>query len=510
MAGQLCLLQFLLMFEKVLIANRGEIAVRVIRTLREMGIRSVAVFSEVDRASLHVRMADEAEPIGPSPSAESYLRIDRILDAAKKHRAQAIHPGYGFLSENAAFAAACENAGLVFIGPSAASIRAMGSKTAARHNAIQAGTPVVPGTEGVASLEELKAFGESCGYPILLKAVAGGGGKGMRVVERASQLEAAARDAASEADRAFGSPEIYAEKLIARPRHIEIQVLGDRHGNLVHLGERECSVQRRHQKIIEEAPSPLVALHPEMRHAMGEAAVRAARSVGYYNAGTVEFLVDQDRRFYFLEMNTRLQVEHPVTELVTGLDLVKAQVEIAAGGRLRFSQEEVCWRGAAIECRIYAEDPYNSFLPSPGRLARLDHPLGPGIRLDGYVYAGWTVPVEYDPLLAKLAVWHGTRGDAIARMLRALGEYHAGGIKTNIGFFRQILEDPEFQDGRLHTGFIDEFFARQQRPASTGDTEAMAALAAALDHHEREASSAETARNLTSAWLAAGRLELLR
>jgi acetyl-CoA carboxylase biotin carboxylase subunit len=498
------------MFQKVLIANRGEIAVRVIRALREMGIRSVAVFSDVDRLSLHVRMADEAEHIGPSPSAESYLRIDRILDAAKKHGAEAIHPGYGFLSENAEFAAACESAGLIFIGPSADSIRAMGSKTAARQNAIRAGTPVVPGTEAVVSLDELRAFGESCGYPILLKAVAGGGGKGMRIVERVSELEAAARNAASEAERSFGNPEIYAEKLIARPRHIEIQILGDRHGNLVHLGERECSLQRRHQKVIEEAPSPLVALHPEMRHAMGEAAVRAARSVGYYNAGTVEFLVDEERRFYFLEMNTRLQVEHPVTELVTGLDLVKLQVEISAGERLPVSQEEIACRGAAIECRIYAEDPYNDFLPSPGTLSSLDRPLGPGIRLDGYVYAGWTVPVEYDPLLAKLAVWHGTREDAISRMLRALGEYHAGGIKTNIGFFRQILEDPAFRAGRLHTGFIEEFLALHQSPASHRDVESVAALAAALDHQDREAPAAEAPRNAASAWLAGGRLELLR
>ena len=498
------------MFRKVLIANRGEIAVRVIRTLREMGIRSVAVFSDVDRASLHVRMADEAEHIGPSPSAESYLRVDRIVDAAKKHDADAIHPGYGFLSENAEFAAACEDAGLVFIGPSADSIRAMGSKTAARRNAIQAGTPVVPGTPAVASLEELKAFGASCGYPILLKAVAGGGGKGMRIVERAPELEAAARDAASEAERSFGNSEIYAEKLIARPRHIEIQVLGDRHGNLVHLGERECSLQRRHQKVVEEAPSPLVAMHPEMRQAMGEAALRAARSVCYYNAGTVEFLVDEERRFYFLEMNTRLQVEHPVTELVTGLDLVKLQVEIAMGERLPFSQEEVAWRGAAIECRIYAEDPYNGFLPSPGRVSRLDRPSGPGIRLDGYVYPGWTVPVEYDPLLAKLAVWHGTRSDAIARMLRALSEYNAGGIKTNIGFFRQILEEPAFRAGRLHTGFIDEFLARHHTPTSHADVEAVAALAAALEHQEREVAPAEAPRNSASAWLAAGRLEFLR
>jgi acetyl-CoA carboxylase, biotin carboxylase subunit len=498
------------MFRKILIANRGEIAVRVIRTLREMGIGSVAVFSDADRTSLHVRMADEAEHIGASPSSESYLRIDRILDAATRHGAEAIHPGYGFLSENAEFAQACQDAGLVFIGPSADCIRAMGSKTAARRNAIRAGTAVVPGTEQPIGLEEARAFGRTHAYPILLKAVAGGGGKGMRVVERESGLESAFRDASSEAANAFGNCEIYAEKLIEHPRHIEIQVLGDRHGNLLHLGERECSLQRRHQKVIEEAPSPLVALYPDMRHQMGEAAVSAARQVGYYNAGTVEFLVDQDRRFYFLEMNTRLQVEHPVTELITGLDLVKLQVEIAAGERLPFTQQEVAWRGSALECRIYAEDPYNHFLPSPGKLTRLERPAGPGIRLDGYVYPGWTVPLEYDPLLAKLAVWHNTRQDAIARMLRALGEYDAGGICTNIDFFRQILDDPEFRAGRLHTGFIDEFLTRHPAPAPPEDLAAVAALAAAFDEKARETQDERLPRDGASPWRAAGRSELLR
>src|SRR5579863_6409873 len=446
------------MFRKVLIANRGEIAVRVMRTLREMGIGTVAVFSDADRTSLHVRMSDEAEHIGPSPSAESYLRIDRILDAARKHGADAIHPGYGFLSENADFAAACEAAGIVFIGPSAASIRAMGSKTAARRMAIDGGAPVVPGIDHAITVEEARDFGRAHGYPILLKAVAGGGGKGMRDVERESELESAFRNASSEAERAFRNPDIYVEKLIQQPRHIEIQLFGDRHGNMVHLGERECSLQRRHQKVMEECPSPLVALHPEMREAMGQAAIRAARAAGYYNAGTVEFLVDAGRRFYFLEMNTRLQVEHPVTELVTGLDLVKLQVEIAAGGRLPFTQEQVALRGWAIECRIYAEDPYNDFLPFPGKLTRLTRPMGPGIRLDGCVYDGWTVPMEYDPLLAKLAVWAATREDATERMIRALREYDVGGIRTNLGFFRQILEDAEFRAARLHTGFIEEFF----------------------------------------------------
>jgi acetyl-CoA carboxylase biotin carboxylase subunit len=455
-------------------------------------------------------MADEAEHIGSSPSSESYLRIDRILDAARKHGAEAIHPGYGFLSENSEFAAECANAGVVFIGPSAESIRAMGSKTDARRNALRAGAPVVPGTDHAVSLKEAREFGRTHGYPVLLKAVAGGGGKGMRRVDREADLEAAFRDAASEADRAFRNPEIYLEKLIERPRHIEIQIIGDRHGNMVHLGERECSIQRRHQKVMEEAPSPLVALHPEMRTAMGDAAIRAAQSAGYYNAGTVEFLVDADRRFYFLEMNTRLQVEHPVTELITGLDLVRLQIEIAAGGRLPFTQEAIDWRGSAIECRIYAEDPYNNFFPSPGKLTRLHRPLGPGIRLDGCVYEGWTVPIEYDPLLAKLAVWAGTREEATARMIRALREYDVGGIRTNIGFFRQILEDAEFRAANLHTGFIEEFFSRHQPSKPPRELTAVAALAAALDHLKQDSRQAPAASKGASPWLAAGREELLR
>ena len=498
------------MFRKVLIANRGEIAVRIMRTLREMGIGTVAVYSDADRTSLHVRMADEAERIGPPASAESYLRIDRILEAAKKHSAEAVHPGYGFLSENAEFAAACEDAGLTFIGPSPASIRAMGSKTAARRTAIRAGTPVVPGTDHGVSAGEAAQFGREHGYPILLKAVAGGGGKGMRRVDRESDLESACRDASSEAERAFSNPEIYVEKLIERPRHIEIQVIGDRDGHMVHLGERECSIQRRNQKVMEECPSPLLALRPGMRQEMGEAAIRAARTAGYYNAGTVEFLVDADHRFYFLEMNTRLQVEHPVTELVTGLDLVRLQVEIAAGKRLALRQEEIAWRGWAVECRIYAEDPFNDFLPYPGRLTRLTRPLGPGIRLDGCVYDGWTVPLEYDPLLAKLAVWAGNRPEAIERTIRALREYDVGGIRTNIGFFRQILEDPQFRAGRLDTGFIEEFFERRRPPEPPRDIAAAASLAAALHILGRSRAGAPGFAARSSAWLTAGREESLR
>jgi len=499
------------MFRKVLIANRGEIAVRVMRTLREMDIATVAVYSDADRASLHVRMADEAEHIGPSPSSESYLRIERILEAASRHGVDAIHPGYGFLSENAEFAAACEDAGIVFIGPSSDSIRKMGSKTAARQVAIAAGAPVLPGTDCGVSFEEARAFGSAHGYPILLKAVAGGGGKGMRRVDREQDLESALRDASSEAERAFRNGEVYVEKLVERPRHIEIQLFGDRHGNMVHLGERECSLQRRHQKVMEECPSPLVRARPEMRQAMGEAAIRAARAGGYYNAGTVEFLVDQDDNFYFLEMNTRLQVEHPVTELVTGFDLVRLQVEIAAGACLPFRQEDVTWRGSAIECRIYAEDPYNHFLPYPGKLTRLTRPLGPGIRLDGCVYDGWTVPMEYDPLLAKLAVWSASRGEAINRMIRALREYDVGGIRTNICFFRQILEDAQFRQGSIHTGFIEEFFARTGPPQAPPDLVAVAALVAALHTAaQKEAPPANGAQNGRSGWLSAGREEMLR
>jgi acetyl-CoA carboxylase biotin carboxylase subunit len=497
------------MFRKVLIANRGEIAVRVIRTLREMDIASVAVYSDPDRTSLHVRMADEAVHVGPGPSAESYLRIDRILDAARHYGADAIHPGYGFLSENADFAAACEAAGITFIGPSSASIRAMGSKTAARRTAIAAGAPVIPGTDHAVTLDTLRAFADAHGFPVLLKAVAGGGGKGMRRVDRTADLEGAFRNASSEAERAFRSPDIYVERLIERSRHIEIQVLGDRHGNMVHLGERECSIQRRHQKVIEECPSPLIARYPEMRHEMGQAAIRAARAADYYNAGTVEFLVDEDRRFYFLEMNTRLQVEHPVTELVTGLDLVRLQVEIAAGAPLPFTQEQIAWRGAAIECRVYAEDPFNDFLPYPGTITRLTRPSGPGIRLDGCVYPGWTVPMEYDPLLAKLAVWADTRDHAIARMIRALREYDVGGIHTNLAFFRQILEDSEFRAAKLHTGFIDEFFRRRQPPAPAPDLAAVACLAAAL-HTAARKPQAATAPAAANAWQASGRDGLLR
>ena len=487
------------MFQKILIANRGEIALRVIRTLREMGIASVAVYSDVDRASLHVRKADEAAHL------ENYLSIDQILEAARAHHADAIHPGYGFLSENARFARACEDSGLAFIGPSSRSIELMGSKTEARRVARSGGAPVVPGTEeGLTSPAEASAFASAAGFPVMLKAVAGGGGKGMRRVDRPEDLISSFEAASSEALRAFGDGRIYVEKLIENARHIEIQIFGDRYGNLVHLGERECSVQRRHQKVIEESPSPLTARIPGLRDRMGEAAIRAARAAGYYNAGTVEFLADNSGNFYFLEMNTRLQVEHPVTELVTGLDLVRLQIETAAGAPLPLAQRDVAIRGAAIECRIYAEDPAAGFFPSPGKITQLAEPSGPGVRVDSGIYQGWNVPLEYDPMLSKLIVWADTREHAIERMLRALGEYHIGGIRSNISLFRTILNDPAFRAGDLHTGYLDQLL-KAPLPQDSGDLADIAALIAA-----RQKPPAPAASSSRSEWLSAGRAELLR
>lgn len=491
------------MFRKVLIANRGEIALRVIRTLREMGIRPVAVYSDADRAALHVRKADAAAHIGGSESAESYLNIERILDAARRHGVDAIHPGYGFLSENARFAQACEDAGFTFIGPSAQSIALMGSKTEARRVAHEGGAPIVPGSSG-----DPAEFAREFGLPVMLKAVAGGGGKGMRRVDRMKDLASACDAASSEALRAFGDGSIYVEKLIERARHIEIQVLGDKHGNLIHLGERECSVQRRHQKVIEESPSPLVARTPGMRERMGAAAIHAARAAGYYNAGTVEFLATESAEFYFLEMNTRLQVEHPVTELVTGFDLVRLQVEIAAGAKLAFKQDDVALRGSAIECRIYAEDPANNFFPSPGRIVQLAEPAGPGVRVDSGIYPGWTVPIDYDPMLAKLIAWSSTRDHTIERLLRALGEYYVGGIETNIPLFRKILYDPAFRNGDLHTGYLDEFLTTvdwdSKAPAE------LAGIAAAIASRRSANRPAPGPGSGISRWLAEGRADLLR
>ncbi len=496
------------MLRKVLVANRGEIAVRVLRALREMKITSVAVYSEADRKALHVRRADEAIAIGPAPAAESYLDIERILDAARRTGADAIHPGYGFLSENAEFAAACEAAGLVFIGPSSASIRAMGLKTQARRLVQQAGTPTVPGTEEpLRDAAEALRIAERIGYPVMLKAAAGGGGKGMRRVASANELEAAFRDASGEAERSFKNGAVYLEKLIERPRHIEIQILGDHYGNLIHLGERECSLQRRHQKVIEESPSPLMATRPELRAVMGEAALAAARSAGYFNAGTVEFLVGQDGKFYFLEMNTRLQVEHPVTELVTGIDLVQWQLRIAAGERLTLRQEDILWRGSAMECRVCAEDPDLNFMPSPGRIQRMSEPGGAGIRLDSGVYGGWTVPNEYDSLLAKLIGFGENRGQVIKRLLRAIDEYALDGITTNLRFLRNLLESPAFIRGDLHTGFIEEFLP-QAAPATLEMR--LAVALAALAERSANARPDASLPSGGSAWLRTGREGLLR
>jgi len=506
------------MFKKILIANRGEIAVRVIRACREMGIQSVAVYSDVDRASLHVRKADEAYHLGPAAAAESYLNIPKIIAAAKRSGAEAIHPGYGFLSENSRFARACAEAGIKFIGPTAVAMEMMGSKTRARQNMDKAGIPFVPGTSrGLESVDQAKRVAETIGYPVMLKAAAGGGGKGMRLVQTPEELKSALESARSEAQRAFGDNEVYLEKAIINPRHIEMQVLADEQGNTVYLGERECSIQRRHQKVLEEAPSPIV--DPEMRGRMGEVAVRVAQAAGYTNAGTIEFLVDDKKNFYFLEMNTRLQVEHPVTELTTGLDLVHLQIRIAAGEKLPFKQEDVLIRGHAIECRIYAEDPDNNFFPSPGKITLLLLPSGPGIRRDSGMYEGWTVPIDYDPLLAKLIGYGTDRGQAASRLRRALHEYFVGGIKTNISLFRRILNDEDFNAGRLDTGFLDRLLAHPAPSvASDGESAAVAAIAAGLfavlepgtpAQGDGTPNGATNSEQSSSAWKKAARSEAL-
>src|SRR5690348_6886320 len=473
-----------------------------------MEIRSVAIFSEADRRALHVQMADEAVCVGPPASSESYLAGTRILDAARASGAEAIHPGYGFLSENAAFAKSCEEAGIKFIGPSWEAIEQMGSKTAARRLAMKAGAPVVPGTEqAIRNVDEARETAAAIGYPVLLKAAAGGGGKGMRRVDSEGQLESAMRGAASEAERAFGSGEVYLEKLIERPRHIEVQVLGDEHGRLIHLGERECSIQRRHQKVVEECPSPLVRSRSDLRDKLGEAALRIARAVNYSSAGTLEFLADDRGNFYFLEMNTRLQVEHPVTECVTGVDLVRWQIRIAAGEPLTLKQEDIRWTGSAIECRVYAEDPDNNFLPSPGRISHYMESSGPGVRVDGGVYGGWTVPLEYDPLLAKLCVWSDTRDSAIARMRRALAEYRVLGITTNLRMFSRLMMDEAWRAGELHTGLLAEFQKRQTLEPPEPHARLAAMLAAVQAGRKQPAKAPESVR---SAWQVEAHRGLLR
>ncbi len=504
------------MFKKILIANRGEIAVRILRACRELGIRSVAVFSDVDRKSLHVRLADEAYGIGPAPSLESYLRIDRLMDVARRAGCDAVHPGYGFLAENAALPSACTDAGLTFIGPPAEAMEALGSKTAGRQLARRSDVPIVPGTnDPIENIGDAQALAHSMGYPVLLKAVAGGGGKGIRLVYSDAEFESAFRDASSEAMNAFGNDRLYLEKYLDRPHHVEIQIFADAHGRVVSLGERECSVQRRHQKVVEEAPSPIVT--PDLRKKMGDAAVRLARAGGYVNAGTVEFLVDQNLNFYFLEVNTRLQVEHPVTEQVTGLDLVKLQIAIAAGHRLPFAWESITPRGHAIQVRLYAEDPENNFFPSPGKILSRHAPSGPGIRIDEGVYEGWTVPNDYDPLLSKLIAWGNSREETIARLRRALEEYSITGIKTNVGLFRRILTEPDFLRGEIHTKWLDELL---RRPCAAANAEAnakesraagAAAIAAAIWHATRGSaqSAASPGDSTPSRWKLEGRREQL-
>ena len=502
--------------KKILIANRGEIAVRVIRACREMGIVPVAVYSDCDRAALHVRLADEAYSVGPSAPRESYLNIDRLIDAARKSGADAVHPGYGFLAENEAFAAAVRDAGLTFIGPDAAVIAAMGSKTAARDVARRAGVPVVPGTDAPLGADvtesEQARIARTIGYPLLVKAVAGGGGKGMRTVTEPAELAGAVRAARSEAASAFGDSAVYFERRLLRPRHIEVQLLGDHHGTVVPFVERECSIQRRHQKVIEETPS--VAVTPLVRAKITTAAAAVAKAVGYTNAGTIEFLLDEDGSFYFLEMNTRLQVEHPITELVSGVDLVHAQIRIARGERLDVDPTRVLSpAGHAIECRIYAEDPDNNFLPSPGRIAALRAPSGPGVRDDSGATAGLDVPIFYDPMISKLVVWAEDRPRAIARVRRAIGEYVVGGIRTNLSFFRWLLGEPAFLEGRFHTTFLDEILtARNGEPfvTPTRTAEDLAAVAAALQAATALETAAAPAPAAPARWKTQARTEALR
>ncbi|GIK71564.1 MAG: acetyl-CoA carboxylase biotin carboxylase subunit [Chloroflexota bacterium] len=503
------------MFKKVLVANRGEIAVRVLRACEERGISTVAVFSEADRTALHVRYANEAYLIGPAPSRESYLRIDKIIDVARKSGADAIHPGYGFLSERAEFAAACRDAGITFIGPSPEAIEAMGDKITARESVRKRGVPLVPGTEKGLHDEDLVAAASEIGYPIMIKAAAGGGGKGMRAVYDAGAIESAIGAARREAMAAFGNDEVYLEKLITSARHIEFQILADSHGNTISLGERECSIQRRHQKLIEEAPS--VAVDEKLRAEMGKVAIAAAESVGYVNAGTIEFLFDaKDNKYYFLEMNTRLQVEHPVTELVTGIDIVKEQISIAAGRRLRYRQEDLQPKGWSIECRITAEDPFNNFMPSTGVVTYLKEPTGPGVRVESSLYEGCEISLYYDPMIAKLIVYGENRAEAILRMRRALNEYRIAGIKTSIPFHQEIMDSTEFIWGTFDTGFLSRRRIGPRSPMSPEHERLAAVVAAMIEHEEgRQAIAHIGAQNANGEtgvnhWKLAGRMRAQR
>jgi len=503
------------MFNKVCIANRGEIAVRVIRACRELDIATVALYSDADRHALHVRYADEAYRLGPPQAKVSYLNIEKIISRAKKSGADAIHPGYGFLAERADFAQACKDAGLGFIGPKPSSIAAMGDKQVARSTVAGAGVPVVPGTEGQGDLEDdkLLSAASEIGFPLLIKATAGGGGKGMREVHNLEEMPGLLTAARREAEASFGDGAVYLEKLIQGSRHIEIQILADRHGNVIHLGERECSIQRRHQKLLEEAPSPFIGSDQDLRERMGEVAVKAARSVDYINAGTIEFLVDQDRNFYFLEMNTRLQVEHPITEAVTGIDIVKEQIKIAAGQALEYQQDEIDLTGWAMECRINAEDPFRNYMPSTGMVSQILMPAGPGVRIDSGVYSGFEISTFYDALLSKLIVHEVSREETIARMKRALEEYKIVGVRTNIPFHQYLLDHPRFQRGDYHTQFVEEEIDLRKKGRSTDKFRKMAALAATLAAHQQTQRSAlviQRGKRDTSNWKWVGRWERTR
>jgi propionyl-CoA carboxylase alpha chain len=484
--------------KKLLIANRGEIALRVMRSAREMGIKTVAVFSEADRNALHTRYADESICIGPPPSSESYLKIENILLAARQTGADAVHPGYGFLSEHAGFAAACQKAGLAFVGPSPEAIELMGSKLAAKAAVEKFDVPLVPGTaRPITNADEAKAVAKKIGYPVLIKASAGGGGKGMRIVDKESDFQQQMERAVSEARSAFGDGSVFIEKYVSRPRHIEFQVFGDKHGNVVHMFERECSIQRRHQKVIEEAPSSI--LTPEKRQRMGEAAINVAKACGYYGAGTVEFILDENLDFYFLEMNTRLQVEHPVTEAITGLDLVKLQLHVAAGEKLPFSQGDLQMRGHAIEARVYAEDPSNNFLPDIGTLITYTRPQGHGIRLDDGFEQGMTIPFYYDPLLAKLICHGENREDAIAKMIRAIEEFEITGVETTLGFCDFVMKHDAFRSGNFDTHFVDTHFSSSalQRPAIEEEALIASLLATAVKPNN---SPVQPPSHAASAW----------
>jgi acetyl-CoA carboxylase biotin carboxylase subunit len=494
------------LFRKLLVANRGEIALRIMRTCREMGIATVAVYSSADRAMLHVRYADEAYHIGEGPPLESYLNYEKIVDVAKRSGAEAVHPGYGFLSERTEFARACSDAGITFVGPSPESVILLGDKVNARKTMMGAGVPVVPGTEGRVEPDEALRAAPGIGFPLMIKASAGGGGKGIRLVRTADEIENAVRVASSEAQSAFGDGGVFLERYLSPVRHVEVQILADQHGNAVALGERECSVQRRHQKLLEESPSPVVK--DETRTKLMAAGVAAAQASGYYNAGTVEFLFEpESQEFFFLEVNTRLQVEHPVTEWLTGRDLVRDQIRIAAGEPLGFAQEDVVRRGHAIECRIAAEDPYNNYLPSLGRIDFVEEPSGPGVRVDSSIFSGVEIPYFYDPMLAKLICWGSDREQAIERSKRALREYVITGVQTNIPFHLQLLDDPRFRAGEVHTGFLDSEFTMDPPAANRDDDDVALLVAAVMSHERRGRNGAQPAimAGPESAWREAGR-----